>query len=378
MASITWIVKFQNGTQKDLKYVNGEDPKRNGTIKKGEKLYFEGTGFCFPWVDIAKGELKKAIKFYDASNNQFLFQVYQSWNRDRLEWMSVENGKDTDARSLSPDTSMGDRKSVIIENNFVPKAYNQYPNYTRHQSYYNNWMNMTHKEFYLSSPGDTGLNGIKVSDFLTDIWNQLKYPNGSNFLESGSALNGLLVESWHFDIASRVMDTVDGGVEHVAGHALPWIIRIACTGAKDYGGVMSHEFGHQYENALKTTATIGAHLKTTYRALRQVDFTARTPEPERYAEDFRYYFGVTGIRGNLNKEDDFYVTGGKVRHPDKVAGLKGFLRGSWPVYNYLRNRSYTNYQFNLEFAWFTNNRWEKFNPADGFFYWHDGKVWKRF
>jgi hypothetical protein len=380
MANTTWIVKIENASGKDLKYVNGEDPKRTGIIKTGKRMDFEGSGFCFPWVDIAKGELKKSIKFYEQPSNKFLFAIYQSWNRDRLEWIKLENGTDKDVKSLAPDSSMGDRKAVSIDNTMTPKAYNQYPNYNRFQSYYNNWMNMTHKEYYKSSPGDTGLNGIQISDFLTEIWTELKYPAGSNFLESESFLNGLTVESWHIDIARQVLDTNDLGIEHYAGLAIPWRILISTNGPGSYGGTVSHEIGHQYQNSItKNNTSIGSYLKNTYKTLRQVDFTANTPEFERFAEDFRFFFGVKGIRGNLTSTDDHYTSGGKIRKPDAVKGLKELMRGSWPVFNYLRNRNFTNYAYkDSSFTWYANNRWECFNAVTGGFSWHNGKEWVKF
>ena len=377
MANLTWIVKLENNSGKNLRYVDGEDPKRNGTVKINEHLNFEGSGFCFPWVDIAKGELKKAIKFYDAAANVFIFQVYQSWNRDRLEWTTVENGKDSDARVLSPDSSMGDRKAIIIDNALIPHVFNQYPNYTRYQSYYNNWMNMTHHEYYKNSPGDTGITGIDASNFMTDIYNQLKYTNGPTFLEKESPFNGYLMESWHVDIARTVLDTNDWGIEYFAGLTGPWRTLINCKGPGSYGSVVSHEFGHQYQNSIKANTSIGGLLRAKYTALRQADYTANTPEAERFAEDFRYFFGVTGIRGNLSPNDDYYKTSGKVRKPDAVAGLKDLMRGSWPVYNYLHTRSFTSFSYNNAswFQWYANNRWEAFSASDGIYYWHNGKQW---
>ncbi|MBY0574340.1 MAG: hypothetical protein K2P84_11725 [Undibacterium sp.] len=377
MANVTWIVKIENGTKVPLRYVDGEDSNRNGIIAPSAHPSFEGSGFAFPWVDINKGEMRKAIKFYNANTNAFVFQLYQSWNRDRLEWTRVENAKDSDAIVLSPDSSMGDRKAIIIDQSFVPRVLNQYPNYSKFLLYYNNWMNFSHREYYLSTPGDTGLNGEQASNYLTEIYTQLRYTNGPTFLEKGSAFNGYLMESWHVNVARYVLDNTDWGIEYAGGLTNPWRTLINTNGPGNYGGVVSHEMGHQYQNSIYTTSVAGSFLKSAYARLRQADFTSATNAAERFAEDFKFFFGVNGTRGHLDPHDDYYTTSGKVRHPASINGLKELMRGSWPVFYYLNGRSFTNISYNNVnwFQWYANNRWEAFDALSGAYSWHNGKQW---
>lgn len=282
-------------------------------------------------------------------------------------------------------------QSVIEMNGEGPNFLSSFENLREGETpYYNNWMNLTHVEYWDSTPGDTGTTGERVSDYMTQIWKRLKFENGSQFLELGSPFNGLRIETWNVNRAIRTPDNIDGGIDKSAGLTWPYkLMRVNskyCAG----GGVYSHEFGHNYHFCCdikdNSSTRIGSILGSEYNRIRGVDFTMRTKKYERFAEDFKYFFGSNDVANIDNPNDDaahptLPEVGKQVRWSRQVPGLKSFIQGAWPVFNWLKDKDIVNFNYLDADSWFkwerktswVTSQWEAF--SGGVFYRWDGSKW---
>lgn len=119
MANTTWITLIHNESNLDIYWEDGEDIKRRGTIKRHDFKTFDNTGFCFPWVDHTKdSEISKAIKFSDASNGKLLFVIFQSYNRDTIQWLKDPSEQyANNATDVPGPAGTGGKKAIIIPAN---------------------------------------------------------------------------------------------------------------------------------------------------------------------------------------------------------------------------------------------------------------------
>lgn len=243
-------------------------------------------------------------------------------------------------------------------------------------------LQVTHTEYYEAAEGDA-IHGKTVLQFINQIWGRLKYPNGSNFLEQGGPFKGYKIATWH---KNRV---AEGNIAGHAGLTGPLDTRIngnylsdsgyGTSGASGvFGGIYSHEFGHNYHFMCDmrwdgkihfvTTNPISQLLIDTFRRLRGSDARPpKTNEVERFTEDFKYFFGTDNIAGLRNKNDDAQTVAG-VRWADMVTGLGPFIRGMWPVFRWLNGHQVRNFSYNEKDGTFTwerhlgggHYRWERF------------------
>lgn len=121
MANTTWITKIINESNLDIYWEDGEDIGRRGTIKRKNgqtptEVPFDNTGFCFPWVDHTKEhEIKKAIRFEDASNGKLLFVIFQSYNKDTIQWLKDPSSQyANNATDVPGPAGTGGKKAIII------------------------------------------------------------------------------------------------------------------------------------------------------------------------------------------------------------------------------------------------------------------------
>ena len=258
-------------------------------------------------------------------------------------------------------------------------------------TYFNDWMNFTHVAYWDKAQSDAGTTGSQVSDYMTQMWRRLKFSRGSKFLELGSPFNGLRIETWNVDRARRTSDSIDGGIDKYAG--LCWQNKLIRVNSKyaGSGNVYAHEFGHNYHNSCdikdRPKTRIGTYLGNEYNRLRSADFTSRTPRKERFAEDFKYFFGTDDVARKDNPDDDAAHpkkpnVGKQVRWARQVNGLEEFIRGAWPVYNWLKDKDVPKFAFlDTSTPWFrwerktswVTSQWEAFQ--DGIWYRWDGKKW---
>ncbi len=256
-------------------------------------------------------------------------------------------------------------------------------------TYHNNWMNLTHVEYWDGHEGDTGTTGATVSNYMTQVWRRLKFNAGSDFLEAGGPFNGYLIETWNHRRALVTPDALDWGIERFAGLTLRKITKANSHYASS-GGVYSHEFGHNYHQTCDmvdgTKIAVGIRLRTEYKRLRGADFTTRTPETGRFAEDFKYFFGADGVAGVDDPNDDANHSadpnvGRQIRWARDVVGLGALVRGAWPVFRWLQDKDIPKFfyieasdcfKWERKTSWFTS-QWEAF--LDGVFYRWDGSKW---
>ena len=123
MANTTWIVAIQNNTNLDINWRDGEDHSRMGLIPKTTSSQnnpsqdFDGSGFCFPWIDYTKDELYKAIEFYDQFHTRIYFMMFQSYNRDTIQWLIPNGQYANNAIDVQGSAGAGGRKKIIIKQN---------------------------------------------------------------------------------------------------------------------------------------------------------------------------------------------------------------------------------------------------------------------
>jgi hypothetical protein len=249
-------------------------------------------------------------------------------------------------------------------------------------TYFCNWLNLTCNQFYINQPNEVGILGSQVSDYISSIWLKLVQGNSFSYVDADGPFSGLVVETWFQPLACQTDDAIDGDVENLAGGTWPStnttneqkIIRINSNCVNK--SVYCHEFFHNYGFQCGmyngyNTKQIGFDLEKEYEKLRSADFTQQTPKAERFAEDGKFLFSDCGLSPN----DD-----GR-RKPDQVVGLKIFIQFSYPVYWWLKDKPYSNFEFNAAgnyFIWWSisNNRWEAF--GGGNFQYYNGSFWKAF
>lgn len=257
--------------------------------------------------------------------------------------------------------------------------------------YRNTWMNFTHKEKWFAYGGDTGISGPLVSDYYTQMLYRIR--NGvysTNFLDPDGPFNGLTVETWNSVLADVTSDSIDWDIEHQAGLTNYSGTKINHQYASK--GTYSHEQGHLYgwkmdygydgiKRLLAPSRPVSVELVKIYRNIRGIDFTSRTPEPERYAEDFKYFFGADGVAGVLNSDDDANnagTVGRQVRWAKDIVGLKEAIQFSWPVYTWLKDKSFSSFSYISDwrqYQWYNQSysRWECY--CYGRFYVWSNNVW---
>jgi hypothetical protein len=139
----------------------------------------------------------------------------------------------------------------------------------------------------------------------------------------------------------------------------------------NYDFAVTHEFGHEYALRCKMldaneTSQLGKELSNIYIKIRP---SQCMPQEERFAEDFKYFFGDPSSFGAVGIKDTD-------KHAKEIIGLKHFIQACWPVTRYLSGKTYNYLQYTQNqymMQWYTNNRWECFYL--GYFYYHDGSKW---
>lgn len=196
-------------------------------------------------------------------------------------------------------------------------------------SYTNAHLGVTHVGYWNTHPGDV-IPGERVSDFIGQAWNRLAAGcSNVGYLMDGGPFKGLQIHTWnpyHPEV---------GSIRNYAGLTYTDRPLIEINQASANEGTYSHEFGHHYAK-FAYASPAGAEIYGIWLALRGQDFTQATPEAERFAEDFRFYFGADGVAGSLNPGDDHYTQGR--RHPDAVPGMKQLIKYAWPVAHYLKGK----------------------------------------
>lgn len=121
MADTTWITSIENKSGKTVKWVDGENTNFQGEQRPGTPASnWDGTGFCFPWVDHTRDELGKAIVFMD-SNNTILFRIFQSYNRDTIQWIKGNGTIANHAIDVAGESGAGGSKGIIIRKDGSPE-----------------------------------------------------------------------------------------------------------------------------------------------------------------------------------------------------------------------------------------------------------------
>lgn len=120
MAQTTWITYIKNDTNKRITWKSGEHPEQMGFLDPGQDKHLDGSGFCFPWVDHSKDELKKAIYFLDAENSNYGFRIFQSYNYDTIRWINRDSLGANHAVDVAGQSGAGGSKAIFLQNNHDP------------------------------------------------------------------------------------------------------------------------------------------------------------------------------------------------------------------------------------------------------------------
>lgn len=242
------------------------------------------------------------------------------------------------------------------------------------KSYFNNWMDI---EFNVYPLNDLRVypDPMELSDWLTEVYNVY-----SHNLPIFQKLNR--IDVWDTDRPDCPSIKNYAGLCYPDGH-----IELAHT--YTHKGTLSHEFGHWVSMGTMVAPWGDSHGKMMwdlYVGLRGQDFTSRTPSEERWAEDFRNFFGCLDVRGVINPDDDCLhpdLVGKKVRSPFEVNGLKDFMYGfKQPLDFWRKNGSISSVTYNSgcwmwkRKYWWLLDRWESF--MGGTFYYWNGSAWKQF
>lgn len=121
MAQTTWITYIKNDSNIPIQWGNGEHPEHKGFLKPGEEKHLDGTGFCFPWVDHTKDEMRKSIYFVNPENSNYIFRIFQSYNYDTIRWISGDNPIANHAVDVAGQSGAGGSKAIFIQNIRDPK-----------------------------------------------------------------------------------------------------------------------------------------------------------------------------------------------------------------------------------------------------------------
>ena len=121
--SITWIVEYVNNTLDAITFEDGEDSSKTVSVPASGVKNMWWSGLCFPWVSYKKSQEKsKAIKV--RVNGKIKCILFQSWDRDRIEWLANWQDSLSNAKAVGGSSSVGGRKSVTIKNDFTPHVTN--------------------------------------------------------------------------------------------------------------------------------------------------------------------------------------------------------------------------------------------------------------
>jgi hypothetical protein len=237
------------------------------------------------------------------------------------------------------------------------------------EKYTNTWMTVDFNVYWLNAPSEC-VPPQTISDWMTEIY-YVYTPNWTAFDKLQS------INVWNIGRS----DCPE--IKNYAGLCYPdGRIDIAMQFCNP--GTISHEFGHHvaFANGMGDWADdMGKKMWSFYGQVRGQDFTAATPRDERWAEDFRYFFGANSVRGVLGEGDDYYK--GTARHPDTVTGLKTFIKDFHRVLSYWRrvgSITLANATYNpssgcwmwSRTTWWFFQQWEAF--VDGkFFQWQNNK-----
>jgi hypothetical protein len=122
MADTTWITSIKNESNKNITWKNGEHPDFGGYLTpNAPQTDYDGTGLCFPWVDHTRDELGKAIVVVDSSNSTILFRIFQSYNRDTIQWIKGAGTIANHAVDVAGESGAGGSKGLIIQRDGSPK-----------------------------------------------------------------------------------------------------------------------------------------------------------------------------------------------------------------------------------------------------------------
>lgn len=245
-------------------------------------------------------------------------------------------------------------------------------------AYYNNWLNL-HCVTYEKTLGDSGTTTTQLSDWYSQIFFRLinGVDNGWNiFLAHNGCFNGAIIEVWNSVLANETDDSIDWNIEHYGGLTSNKINKInhqhcnCKTVSHEIGHIQHQQIGLEWDGKIDfitPTKTVSQGLLNCYRVIRGQDFTARTNECERYAEDFKYYFGADGCALIDDYNDDAAnpsLVGKQVRWAKDVVGLKELIQAAWPVYNRLKDYHVTNFAFYVSEKkvqwykwWVVNGQW---------------------
>jgi len=120
MANTVWLTQITNNSTMHLTWRDGENGKFNGSLGPGETYNGNGKGLCFPWVDHTKKELWKAIDFVNGETSTLLFCIFQSYNRDTIQWIRDENIPANHAVDVAGDSQASGSKALFIQKDGSP------------------------------------------------------------------------------------------------------------------------------------------------------------------------------------------------------------------------------------------------------------------
>lgn len=99
---------------------DGENGKFTGTLSPGASYDGNGKGLCFPWVDHTKNELWKAIDFVNGETSTAIFSIFQSYNRDTIQWIRDDSNSANHAVDVPGDSAASGSKAIFIRKDGSP------------------------------------------------------------------------------------------------------------------------------------------------------------------------------------------------------------------------------------------------------------------
>lgn len=227
-------------------------------------------------------------------------------------------------------------------------------------STFSHWTGCIWKEHWWSYGGDSGISFSNVSEIFGTIFDRL----GENGFNYNGVFNNYTVETW-----STVRSDCPPELLSKAGLTYP-LQRLTRINPNYDWSVYAHEFGHEYHLRCKMLNqhernVIGDILTSKFNSLRPSKCMS---QEERFAEDFKYFFGLYGYGQQGNKDYDAPA--------HLVPGLKVFIQGCFPVSQYLGNNTFYDFSYNpsnFMFMWWKDNRWECFYLGH-FYFWNGSWV----
>jgi len=239
------------------------------------------------------------------------------------------------------------------------------------EKYTNEWMTVDFNSYWLNSVGET-YHPMILSDWMTEIY----YSYSHNWM-AFDKLREINVWSPYRTDCPEIKNYA--GLTYYDGH-------IDINQNYINKGTLSHEFGHfvAFANDMGDWADqYGQKMWKLYTDLRGRDFTANTNAGERWAEDFKFFFGCIGVKGVVERNDDSNTYGSSVRKPNNVEGLENFIRyfcAVLPYWRRIKSITLANVSYNPNTRvwmwsrptyWF--QQWECFQ--DGKFYVWQNNTW---